>query len=160
MTTHHIGEGWSERNKIPTVQEFIEKERLRNSEYYDTPEVPEESSSAVNADSGESPNPPVKDMRPSEDLTYLKSTSARKINSVESFSKIRGPTEENLKHVASGSGESQGQMHKSGSQDPNRHEESPYEDCSSTSNAHVQDEQESIKSESKDKRRFHRSLSL
>ena len=158
MTTHHIGEGWSERNKIPTVQEFIEKERLRNSEYFDTPEASEKSSSAANADTGESLNPPVSDVRPSTDLSYLKSTSSKKINSNESSPMIQRPTEANPSLGASGSGNSQGQMHESGRQNPYRQEESSYEDCSSVSNAHVQDEQESIKSESKDKRRFHRCL--
>ena len=160
MTTHHIGEGWSERNKIPTVQEFIEKERSRNSEYFDTTEASEKSSSAANADTGESLNPPVGDGRPSSDLSYLKSTSNKKINSNERSPMIQRPTEENPSHGASGSGDSQGQMHESGPQDPYRQEESSYEDCSSASNAHAQDEQESIKSGSKDKRRFHRSLSL
>lgn len=160
MTTHYMGEGWSERNKIPTVQEYVATARSRNNGSNDISEGSRKSWATADEDPNENLIPTQSDKPSNTDLSYLKSTSSKASIHPENSSILQRPGEESLSQWVSGPGENKGHLYDSEPQDIDKHEVPSHKVHPSVPNAYGQDEQESIKSESKDKRRFHRSFSI
>lgn len=74
MTTHRMGEGWSERNRIPTVQEYLSKERIRNGEQPNSSLGTLWNWATASDNPSQRPSSPDSLQRSNTDLSYLQST--------------------------------------------------------------------------------------